>query len=88
MYPIGMQEIENSQTCRCVQSREDKGRMYRAEIRIWLGLCGFTVLREKEARLLCLVKVGLLVWFKSIACCHSISPSISFKPFLMKFFGF
>lgn len=44
-----MQEVESSQIYKYVQLREDKGRVPRAEIRIWLGQCGFTVLRKKEA---------------------------------------
>lgn len=49
IYLVDMQEIGNSQICRFVQSREGKGRVHRADVRIWLGLRDFTVLGEKEA---------------------------------------
>lgn len=42
-----MQEIGNSQICGFVQSREGKGRVHRADIRVWLGLCDFTVLGKR-----------------------------------------
>jgi hypothetical protein len=45
---VDIRETGNSQICRFVQPREGKGRVHRAEIRIWLGLCDFTVLGEKR----------------------------------------